>query len=498
MIKGFTRKFKPLEVLTEEELEAIHRGALDVLETTGVRVEHDRALKLFAHHGCNVDFEERRVRIPSWLVEECLRKCPSHFKYKARDPRNDLMVGGNTFYFLHGMGMRYVDLDTWEQRPATVKEHRDAMIVADALDNLHFAGGYEFYMEREGIPPCMVMLENLASGIRYSAKAEHFGYAEDCEKFAIKMAKELGIDLCGELGSANPLTFYSGVVEATFSYAEAGFTLQPAIFVITGSEGPATLAGALVLSNAQMMAYVVMGQLIKPGIGMLIQHGIAPMDMQRGTYLLGGAVEHAITDVGFNQLLRRYQIPSMTCAGYISSSKKIDFQCGYEKAMGTLIAALSGGNLHIFQGGSSFELLYHPVLSILDEDIAGWIGRFLQGIEVNDETLAIDLINEVGPIPGNYLNKEHTRKWWKKEQLIPKVADREIYQVWMKTGKKDALALAKERMEEILATHKPMPLTAAQEQVVENMLNEARAYYRKKGLISDEEWTVYMKALKSA
>jgi trimethylamine--corrinoid protein Co-methyltransferase len=498
MITGFTRKFKPLEVLTEEELEAIHRGALDVLETTGVRVEHDRALKLFAQHGCNVDFEERRVRIPAWLAEECLRKCPSHFKYRARDPRNDLMVGGNTFYFLHGMGMRYVDLDTWEQRPATAKEHRDAMIVADALENLHFAGGYEFYMEREGIPPCMVMLENLASGIRYSSKAEHMGYAEDCEKFAIGMAKELEIDLCGELGVANPLTFYSGVVEATFSYAEAGYPLQPAVFVIAGSEGPATLAGALVLSNAQMMAYVVMGQLIKPGIGMVIQHGIAPMDMQRGTYLLGAAVEQSLTTVGFNQLLRRYQLPSMTCAGYISTSKKIDFQCGYEKALGTLISALSGGNLHIFQGGSSFELTYNPLLSILDDDIAGWIGRFLQGIEVNNETMAVDLINEVGPIPGNYLNKEHTRKWWRKEQFMPKAADREIYQVWMKSGKKDALALAKERMEEILATHKPTPLTPAQEQAVENMLKEAREYYRKKGLISDETWTIYMKALKSA
>jgi len=127
-MEGFTRKYKPLEVLSEEELEAIHRGALDILETTGVGIEHDRALKLFADHGCRVDYEEKRARIPSWLVEECLRKCPSHCKFEARDPSNDLMVGGNTFYFLHGMGMRHVDLDTWEQGPATVKDHRDAMI----------------------------------------------------------------------------------------------------------------------------------------------------------------------------------------------------------------------------------------------------------------------------------------------------------------------------------------------------------------------------------
>jgi len=495
MLKGFRRKYKPLEVLSEEELEAIHRGALDVLETTGVRVEHDRALKLFADHGCNVDFEEKRVRIPPWLAEESLRKCPSHFKMKARDPKYDLMVGGDTFYFLHGMGMRYVDLDTWETRPATVKEHRDAMIIADSLENLHMAGGYEFYMDRVGIPPCMVMLENFASGVRYSAKAEHMGYEKDCEKFAIKAAKELGITLMGELGTAAPLTFYNGVVEAMFSFAEAGFPCRPVVYVIMGAEGPVTLSGSLVLSNAQMIASVVLVQLMKPGVGMVIEHGISPMDMQRGTNQIGGAVEHALTTVGFNQLLHRYQIPSMTCAGYTSTSKKIDYQCGYEKAMGTLISALSGANLHIFQGGSGFELIYHHVLSILDDDIAGWVGRFLEGVEVNHETLAIDLIKEVGPIPGNYLRTEHTRKWWKKEQFMPKVADKEVYPVWIKSGKKDALALAKERMEEILATHKPEPLTPAQEQTVENMLKEAREYYRKEDLISDEEWTVYMKAL---
>lgn len=105
--------------------------------------------------------------------------------------------------------------------------------------------------------------------------------------------------------------------------------------------------------------------------------------------------------------------------------------------------------------------------------------------------------NEVGPIPGHYLNREHTRKWWRKEQFIPKVADRETYPVWIKSGKKDALALAKERVEEILATHKPKPLTPAEEQIVEDILKEAREYYRKKGLITDEEWTAYMKTLGS-
>lgn len=138
-----------------------------------------------------------------------------------------------------------------------------------------------------------------------------------------------------------------------------------------------------------------------------------------------------------------------------------------------------------------------PVLRVLDDDVAGIIGRFIEGAEVSDKTLALDLIEEVGLIPGHYLSKAHTRKWWKKEQFVPKVADRLTYPEWMKTGKKSCLDYAKERVEEILATHKPTPLTDDQEDAIENILKEAKEYYRKKGLIPDEEWAKYKKIIES-
>jgi trimethylamine--corrinoid protein Co-methyltransferase len=494
MLKGFRRKFKPIDLLTAEEAESIHRGALYVLAKTGMRVEHDRALKVYADGGCQVDFDERRVRFPAGLVEECLRKVPSSYLLKARNRDQDLMIGGNTLYFMQGMGMRYVDLDSWETRPATAAEHRDAMIVADALENVHLADGIFFYMERENIPPVMVMLENLASGLRNSSKAEQFGYQKDCEIFAIKMAKALGINLNPELDSASPLTIYGGSVEAAFRYVEAGIPIQPCSSMTMGSEGPATQAGAMVVGVAIVMAWAVLTQLIKPGAPMSIQHGLKPMDMKRGSSRFG-SVEYGLTGAMMNQMLRRYQIPSCPGSGFTSTSKKIDYQVGYEKSLGALVSALSGAHFQIFQGGSSAELLYHPVLSILDDDVAGWIGRFIEGVTVTDETLAIDLINQVGPIPGHYLSTAHTREWWRKEQWMPQSADLEAYPVWVRSGKKDALALACERMEEILATHKPTPLTIKQEQAVEDILKEARRYYRGKGLISEGEWASYSQAL---
>lgn len=494
MLKGFTRQYKPLGILSDEEIENIHRAALFTLEKTGMRVEHERALKLFAINDCAVDLEERRVRIPSWLVEECLRKCPSNYLLKARDPELDLMVGGNTTYFMQGMGMRYVDLETWETRPATASEHQEAMIVADALDNIHLADGVFFYMEREHVPPVMVMLENLVSGLRHSAKAEQFGYQKDCSTFAIKIANALGINLNPELDTASPLTLYGGAVEAAFRYVEAGFPIQPTVSTTMGAEAPVTHASSMVLSLAMIMAWAVLVQLIKPGAPISIQHGMKPMDMRTGMQRFG-AVSRAITTIMTHQLLRRYQIPSCPGLGFASDSKKIDYQAGYEKGMGALISALSGANLIIFQGGSCGELMYHPALSILDDDIAGWIGRLIEGVTMTDETLAIDLINNIGPIPGHYLSAEHTREWWQKEQFIPSVADLEPYPLWVRSGKRDALDHARERMTEILGEHSPRRLTSKQEQALKEIMNEARAFYRNRGEITDREWKEYQREI---
>jgi trimethylamine--corrinoid protein Co-methyltransferase len=494
MLKGFTRRFKPLELLTSEEEEAIHRGALYVLAETGMRIDHQETLGLCADHGCSVNYDECRVRMPPGLVEACLRRCPSSYMLKARDPSLDLMVGGDTIYFMQGMGMRYLDLETWETRSSTAAEHRDAMIVADALENTHLADGVFFYMDREGIPPVMVMLENLASGLRHSSKAEQFGFQKDCSIFAIQIALALGITLEAELDTVSPLTIFHDTLDAAYRYVKAGIPIQPTVSVTMGSEGPVTKAGSIVISVAMVMAWAVISQLIRPCAPISIQHGNGPMHMRTGGVLFG-TVEGALTSAMMNQMLRRYGIPSCASAGFSSNSKKIDFQVGYEKALGALIDALSGAHLEIFQGGSRGELCYHPVLSILDDDVAGWIGRFLAGVTVADDTLAIDLINQVGPIPGYYLATAHTRRWWRQEQWLPQSADLEAYPVWVRSGKKDAVALARERMEAILASHHPEPLAPGQEQALGGILGEARTFYRDRGLISDQDWSTYMNTL---
>jgi trimethylamine--corrinoid protein Co-methyltransferase len=475
-VRGFIRKYKPLEILTNEQVEAIHQGALDVLRETGVRVEHERALKLLADHGCEADFDEERVRIPSWLVEDSLRRCPSSFVVRSRNSKSGVRIGRNSLYFENSIGMKIIDLDTWEPRPATMSEQHEGVRVLDALDNLHLLTTYAPYADIEGVPPCVTMLESLASRIRNSSKCVAASHFNGSEKFAVRMAKAVGTDLLGTIMASPPLTYYEDTVEAAFRFAEAGFPVSIGSCTVMGGSGPVTIAGAAVISSAELMAGIVLTQLMKPGLAVLVCDSVYPMDMHRG-HLLFGASGAALHNVAFNQIWRSCKIPTCTWVAGVTSSKQIDFQCAYERGMTALLCALSGSNLVSLHGAVYGELAFHPVQAVLDDDIAGWVGRCIEGVQVTDETLAIDLIEEVGPIPGSYLNKEHTRKWWKTEQFVPEAADRESYPEWARMGKKTAMALAEERMKEILATHEPIPLTSEQERSIEAILKEARENY---------------------
>ena len=500
MLNGFKRRLKPLEILTEDQVQAIHRGALDVLWQTGMRLENKKALKFLADNGCKVDYDEMTARFPPDLVEECLRKCPSGFRIKARDPEKDLVIGGNTVYFLPFPGKNTVDPDTWETRPATRKEFHEAVTILDALDNVHAMYNFAPYPGFAGVPEAMSVLEGVAGQIRNFSKAIAMaGRPYGCEVFTIKLAQSLEIDIGGGMKGAPPFTFHEEQVQAAMRLAEAGLVTYAEDIRIMGSTGPATLAGSAVSGNAEALAEIVLSQLVNPGTKMWALGYTFPQDMRAGAPVpqpAFGAVGSHLSQLMFGQIWRNYGIPVYTSVAGSCSSKTIDYQAGYEKAIGALTAVLSGANLIALCGSMGSANAFHPLQAILDDDIAGMMGRFMQGVEVTDETLAIELINKVGHAP-RFFDEAHTKKWWKLEQYVPRSADWLTYPEWLEQGKKSALDYAKERMEKILATHEPMRLSPEQEQIVDDVLKEARDFYRKKGMISDAEWAEYQKVMGS-
>jgi trimethylamine--corrinoid protein Co-methyltransferase len=478
---GFSLDIRPLEFLNEEEVAEIHSATLRVLWETGVRIESEWALGFLEGHGCRVDRDELRIRFPAALVEECLAKVPNTFPARARDERHNLVFGGDALHVSHGSGMHTIDLDSFETRPPTRAEYVDAIKVLDALPSVSCLGCYP-YFGFEDVSPVMAILEGVALKMRYSTKHQTTCYTKGSEVFNIQMAQALGLEISGVATSSAPLSWDGDAITTARRMIEAGFPIVTVDGCIMGGTGPATAPGSIVVSNAEHLAMVVIAQLLNPGQRMLIGHFSVPMNMATGSPAFGG-IGGSISNAIFNQMWRHYGVPCSNGSPSYVAAKTIDYQAGYEKAMAGLISALSGANHLLLHFAVSAEISAHPIQAILDDDIAGMIGHFMSGTTVTDETIAVDVINEVGPIPGHFLNTAHTRAWWQLGQFMPRAADRLTYPDWTAQGKKTALDYAQDRLEEILSTYEPEPLTQAQEDDIERILADARSYYKKHDLL---------------
>jgi trimethylamine--corrinoid protein Co-methyltransferase len=475
--KGFTRTISPLEILSEDQIRWVHQATLDVLRKTGVTFQSEWALGFLESVGCSVDRNSMRVRFPDDLIEACLGQAPHSYRVGARDPANDLTLGGNVLYFTHSAGMQTVDLDTYEPRDPTKSEYVECVKVLDALSNVDFLACYP-YFGYEGLPPALAIPESVALKMRYSTKHQCTCYSRDCEIFNIQMAQAVGHEITGTLTCSPPLTWGGDAVQAARRMIAAGFPLTTVDGNVLGGTGPATPLGNVVVCNAEHLSMIALVQLLDPGHRISVGHFACPMNMMTGSPAFG-QIGGSISNMIWNQMWRYYRIPcSNGSPGYVDS-KMIDFQAGYEKGIAALASAASGVNTMLLHLGVSAEISAHPVQAILDDDIAGMVGRFIEGEIISDETLAVDVIEEVGPIPGHYLGTRHTREWCRKEQFVPRAADRSTYPEWVAQGKKSALEHARERMEDILATHEPEPLSPAQEEDVQRILEDARDFYRR-------------------
>jgi trimethylamine--corrinoid protein Co-methyltransferase len=488
--QGLTRNLKILDVLSQSQVEQIHLGTLEVLQRTGVKFHDEKALDILAQHGCQVDAANKLVRIPEKLVMDCLSKCPDSFIVKAREPENSCqMTSGKTSYIAPSPNLKSVDLDTWEPKEPTREEFYNYVRVIDSLPNADLQTCFPFFGFTK-VPQYMRILESNAAKLRVSTKAQWEGTLGDNYKWNIEMARVTDQDIMQLANPTAPLTFFKETIDHVYYYTEKKVPFSFCSGPMLGASGPATIAGSLVVNNADALAGIIFAQLLSPGSRVWVGSMLMSLDMKTCVPIFGD-VGNFLCDAAFNQMWRHYKIPCFGTASAWSSSKTIDYQAGYEMAMALLIEALSGASCMTFFGGITAELVGHPVKAILDDDIAGIVKRFLLGVDVSEETMALDLIHQIGPVPGNFLGEEHTRDWWRKETYIPRVADRSNLNVWLQTGKNKAIDYARQRMEEILQTHKIKLLPANQENAIEDILNEARRYYRERGLISDDEWKIY-------
>jgi trimethylamine--corrinoid protein Co-methyltransferase len=454
-LEGFRCK-TPYEILTKEEIEKIHQGSIEVLDETGMTVADERSRNILEERGCAVDHGTQRVKFPPDLVGWAIDQCPDTFQLKARNPDLTLDLGGDRVYFASFPGFTWLDLDTEIRREATVEDCAMLVRLCDALPMVHTLCQPVAHL---GDKPPEVELEWVhATELRNTDKTIMGTAFGGSSKWLVQMVEATNQQTLGGICIASPLVIPEDQAQGILDYAESG---NPQLILSgpsKGATGPATMAGTLVLQNAEILGGTVLAQLANPGCGVMYMGYSTPMDMRFGT-MASGSAEVGIMAVATAQLARFYGMPSGVFYP-MTDAKVPDPQAVYEKHLQTVLCATAGVNYIMPLGGLDNEGTHSPAQMVIDNEVCKMVGKVLEGINVDEERLAIDLIKEVGPVPGNYLKTEHTRQHWQEEYVIPEVGVREDYNTWVLGGSKGVVERATEVARHLMDTHEPNPLPA--------------------------------------
>jgi trimethylamine--corrinoid protein Co-methyltransferase len=456
------------DVLDEGVVERIHHGALDVLGAAGVVFASEAALLTLERAGCAVDGASGRVRFPERLVEGCLQQCPRQFTLKARNREMDLDVGPGRLYVQSHPGLFLMDLETGQRRLACLADIGPMVRLLDALDDIHLP-----IMPTGTVAdkPSAVMIEWItAEVLRNTQKVTAGGVFDGCAPWVVEMAAITGQSIYGQMNPVTPLRYSAEQLDGTREYLRAGHPVCILPGPTLGANSPATLAGTLVLQTAEHLAGIVWAQLVQPGAPVTLASYPHLLDMHQGGLCIG-AVEVALLGAATAQLGRHYGIPTHPQLP-LTDAKALDEQAGVEKAMGALLLAQSGTSLITNGGGLETEKAWSPVQLLIDCEINAMVGRILRGIDVTEGTLAVELIQEVGP-SGNFLGTHHTRRSWHGEQFLPRLADRLGYEAWQSQGSKTMVDRAREWARETVHNHRVPPLSEEQDRELDRILQAA-------------------------
>lgn len=459
---------RPNDILTEAELEQIHLATLQVLDQVGVVFDSQSARDTLAAAGCRVDESSGRVRFPAQLVQECVAQCPSQFSIRARNRDYDLQIGADRLYFQSHPGLYLLDLESGERRPAKMADVGPLCRLVDALDEIHLAIMPTCTVSDK---PPQVMTEWItAEQMRNTQKVTAAGVFGDCVPWVIEMATVTGQQVYGQINSVSPLVYPREQIEGGLAYVAAG---QPVCILpgpTLGANCPVTLDGALVMQNAEHLAGVVLIQAHHPGAPVTLAGYPHLMDPRDATPWIGG-VEVGLLGAAATQLGRWYGIPTHP-EFPLTDSKTTDEQAAIEKAMTATLLAQAGANLISNGGALETEKVWSPVQLVIDAEINGMVGRMVKGISVTEETLALDLIQEVGP-GGSFLESVATLRAWRSSQHMPHLADRQGYDKWQAQGAKTMVDRARERARQIIDSHRPPPLSTEQDRELSRIVRAA-------------------------
>ena len=448
--------FKPL---TEESIHRVHQTAMRVIEEVGFEVNSEAALELFKTAEAWVDQGKHLVRLPQKRAMELIGMAPSEVRLCGQDEKYDIILGGHRVYTGTGGTALYVyHPDTGQKQPASLDDLKRITKLVDKLDNIHLFVLPTYPTE---LPVEQVDVNRFFAGLDNTTKHVMGGvYTLDGVKQVIRMAEFIAgsgdrlrqrplisMITC----SISPLRMDGQYGDLVVAIAQAGIPLVCPAEPLCGATSPVTLAGNLVIQTVDSLMGVMLTQIINPGTPVIFG-SVATNTNLRDLKYLAGSVEMGLINAAGAQMAQFYKLPFYATGG-MTDSKVLDVQSGYESALTSLLCALAGANfIHDAAGLMEFALTACYEKYVIDNEILGMVMRAVDGIKVNDDTLAFDLIKQVGP-GGNFVTTKHTRRFMRSEHYQPSLSDRDSREEWEAKGKKTILERATETVEELIASH---------------------------------------------
>ena len=446
-------KYKPL---SEDDISQIHDTSMRVFEEVGFQVNSEKGLAFFRDAGATI--EDNIVRLPRQTVMELIDRAPSEVTLYGRKPEHSITLGGTRVYAgTGGTALHIIDTQSGERRQATLNDLKRIAKLVDSLENIHF---FLLPTYPNDVPTEDVDANRFFAGLDNTSKHIMGGvYTQDGIDRVIRMAETVAgsaVKLRQEpfismiICAISPLKIDAVYGDMLITIARTGIPVALPAEPLCGATSPVTLASNLVIQNVDSLAEVCLAQLVNPGTPAIFGSVASIADFRDLKYITG-AIEMGLLNAASAQIAQFYQLPFYATAG-MSDAKTVDAQCGYESALSTLLCALSGANfIHDAAGLLDFALSASYEKYVVDNEILGMVMRAVEGIKVDEDTLAFDLIKSVGP-GGNFVSARHTRKHMRTEHYQPALSDREHLEEWQARGSRDTFSRARDQVEDILTS----------------------------------------------
>jgi trimethylamine--corrinoid protein Co-methyltransferase len=462
-----------LQVLSDQQLDDLQAATLEILREVGVHCPSPRALQLYAEHGAQVDFGTQVVKLPSEMVVGAMSFAPRTYTLGARSRAHDIQLDGTAMYCAtDGCGVEVIDFQTRQRRPSRKDDVAQSARLADYLSSVGFYWPMVSAQDFPTTAPLHELEVSYANTVKHVQTETVMG--EKLARYAVEMARAVAGDEA-TLRQRPPLSLLACTIaplaqdrdgmESALVFAEAGLPVGFMSMATTGSTAPATLAGTIVEGDAEIVAAMVLIQLVFPGAP--VCHSLMPgvMHPHTGAYLATpweGELSYA---VGV-ELAHRWGVPSLAGV-YGTDAPAPGWQAAEEATTALMLCALCGAETGAGMGLLEGCTLLYPEELVLDTDIYHRTRIALAGLDTSPAALALDVIKAVGP-RGHYLRHRHTREHMRRRVFSDLTA-----QPAQDGTLRDPVEVAQDKVNWILSHHYPMPLEEAQQREISRILRAA-------------------------